>query len=137
MIVKDLSNSFNPVPKPKFKENKRKTKEKGTKSKEIKKKSSKLAKLERDRFSIITKDFSKCYICQIETEDLEKHEVFAGRNRQTSMKFGLVIPVCQKCHEKIPKTKTLNQNLHKIGQKAFEKKHKNENFIKLFGKNYL
>ena len=53
------------------------------------------------------------------------------------MKYGLVIPVCRKCHKKIPKTKTLNQKLHKVGQKAFEKNYKTENFIKLFGKNYL
>ena len=137
MVVSDLSKSFNPVPKPKFKEKQREIKEKNTKFKEIKKKSSKLAKLERDRFSIITDDFTKCYICQRKTKLIEKHEIFGGSNRPTSMKYGLVIPVCRNCHQIIPKTKTLNQKLHKVGKKAFEKRYKTENFIKLFGKNYL
>lgn len=48
MIVTDLSNSFNPVPKKKAEKKKEVT--------TIKKKSKKLAKLEKNRFSIITKD---------------------------------------------------------------------------------
>ena len=127
MIVTDLSKSFNPVPKIKTEKKKQVTR--------IKKKSNKLAKLEKSRFSIITIDLSKCYICGAKKEDL--HEVFAGRNRQASMKYGLVIPVCRNCHKMIPKNKTLNENLHKVGQKAFEKHYKTENFIQIFGKNYL
>ena len=127
MIVTNLKNSFNPVPKIKT--------EKKKEIAEIKQKSNKLAKLEKNRFSIITKNLNKCYICRAKKDDL--HEVFAGRNRQNSMKYGLVIPVCRNCHEMIPKNKTLNENLHKVGQKAFEKHYKTENFIQIFGKNYL
>ena len=133
MIVTDLSKKFIPVPKPKD----RKVNKDEHKSKQLKKKSKKLAKLEKDRYSIITNDFTKCYICQRETKELDKHEVFAGRNRQTSMKYGLVIPVCRKCHKLIPKNKTLNQKLHEVGQKAFKKHYKTENFIEIFGKSYL
>ena len=53
------------------------------------------------------------------------------------MQYGLVIPICRKCHQMIPKDKTLNEKLHKIGQKVFEKHYKTENFIQEFGKNYL
>ncbi len=128
MIVTDLSNSFHPVPK--------EASQKKTETKHIKKKSSKLAKLENNRFSIITNNLDKCYICKkAKKEDL--HEVFGGRNRQISMKYGLVIPVCRKCHDTIPKSKTLTQKLHEVGQKAFEKEYKSENFIKVFGKSYL
>ncbi len=132
MLVRDLSKSFHPVPKPKDIEKMRKEK-----PKTISKKSKKLAKLEKDRFSIITKEFDKCYVCRREVKNLEKHEVFGGRNRQTSMKYGLVIPVCRTCHSLIPEMKPLNEKLHKVGQKAFEKKYKNENFTEIFGKNYL
>ncbi len=128
MIVTDLSKSFYPVPKIK---NKEKTKE----ITKIKNKSYKLAKLENNRFSIITNNLDKCYICSSKKEDL--HEVFEGKNRQISMKYGLVIPVCRKCHKLIPKDKTLREKLHQVGQKAFEKHYKTENFIKVFGKNYL
>ncbi|MCI9001151.1 MAG: hypothetical protein HFJ26_09875 [Clostridia bacterium] len=129
MIVTDLSNSFHPVPK--------QTSQKSSqKSSQIKKKSKKLAKLENNRFSIITNNLDKCYICKkAKKEDL--HEVFGGRNRQTSMKYGLVIPVCRKCHNSIPKSKTLTQKLHEVGQKAFEKEYKSKNFIQIFGKSYL
>ena len=127
VLVTDLSNSFNPVPKIKQKAEQ--------KSEQLKKKSKKLAKLENNRFSIITNNLEKCYICGAKKEDL--HEIFAGRNRQLSMKYGLVIPICRKCHKMIPKDKTLNEKLHKVGQKAFKKTYKKENFIKIFGKNYL
>ena len=127
MLVTDLSNSFNPVPKKKQKAEQ--------KNEQLKKKSKKLAKLENNRFSIITNDLDKCYICGAKKEDL--HEVFAGKNRQMSMKYGLVIPVCRKCHKMIQKDKTLNEKLHKVGQKKFKKIYKKENFIKIFEKNYL
>lgn len=127
MIVTDLSNSFNPCPKNITKKEKIKTR--------IKQKSNKLAKKEKDRFSIITNDLDKCYICKSKKQDL--HEIFGGRNRQVSMKYGLVIPVCRKCHQNIEKDKTLNEKIHKVGQKMFKKHYKNENFIQIFEKNYL
>lgn len=72
MIVKDLSNSFNPVPKPL---QKNRTVEKSTeKSAEIRKKSNKLVKLEKNRFSIITNNLEKCYFCS--NKKMELHETF-------------------------------------------------------------
>lgn len=127
MIITDLSNEFHPVPKGSLKSS--------VKSSQIKKKSKKLAKLERNRFSIITNDLEHCYMCGAKKEDI--HEIFAGRNRQVSMKYGLVIPVCRKCHDLIPKSKSLTKSLHEVGQKAFEKRYKTENFVQVFGKNYI
>lgn len=127
MIVKDLSNSFNPVPK--------KIVEKKKEVTELKKKSNKLAKLEKNRFSIITNDLEKCYFCSAKKKDL--HEIYEGKNRQVSMKYGLVIPICRKCHTKVTNDKTLQDKLHKVGQKAFKKHYKTENFIQIFGENYL
>ena len=90
---------------------------------------------ENNRFSIITENLDKCFICGAKKEEL--HEVFEGKNRQMSMKYGLVIPICRKCHKSIPNNKTLREKIHKVGQKAFKNRYKNENFIKIFGKNYL
>ena len=129
-IVTDLSNSFNPVPK-----TLQKSAEKTKKSAEIKKKSNKLAKVEKNRFSIITNDLEKCYFCGAKKKDL--HELIEGKNRQVSMKYGLVIPICRKCHIKVTNDKTLQDKLHKVGQKAFKKHYKTENFIQIFGENYL
>ena len=136
MIVTDLSNSFNPVPKT----GQKKT-ESPFKSGQMKKKSNKLAKLERNRFSIITKDLEHCYLCtkqgikNISKDDL--HELIEGKNRQVSMKYGLVIPICRKCHEIVTNDKTLQDKLHKVAQKEFKKHYKSENFVQIFGKNYL
>lgn len=135
MIVTNLSNSFNPVPKETQQRNKQSSAKNTEKKAEIKKKSKKLAKLERNRFSIITNDLERCYICKAKKNDL--HEIFGGSNRQASMKYGLVIPVCRKCHDMIPKSETLTENLHEVGRKAFKKNYKTENFVQIFGKNYL
>lgn len=133
MVVKDLSNSFNPVPKSEQK--------KVQKTGQIKQKSKKMARLEKNRFSIITKDLEHCYVCtqkglkNISKEDL--HEIFGGRNRKRSIEFGLVIPLCRKCHNLIENDETLKQKWHKVGQKEFKKYYKTENFVQIFGKNYL
>lgn len=127
MIVKDLSNSFYPLPKPKKTEKNRTV--------HIKKKSGRLAKLERNRYSIITDDLKHCYICK--QSKWELHEIFGGRNRQASMKYGLVIPACRKCHKKIPNDETLKKNLYEVAKKEFKKHYKSENFIEIFGKNYI
>ncbi len=127
MIVKDLSSSFNPVPKPLQKA--------ANKTAEIKKKSKKLAKLEKDRFSILTNDLEHCYICKAKKQDL--HELIGGRNRKLSMKYGLVIPVCRKCHRIIENDETLKEKWHKVAQKEFKKHYKSENFMQIFGKSYL
>ena len=86
--------------------------------KAIKKKRNKLAKLEKNRFSIITKDLEHCYLCikqgimDIPKDDF--HELCEGKNRQVSMKYGLVIPICRKCHNLVTNDKTLQDKLHKV-----------------------
>ena len=65
------------------------------------------------------------------------HELIEGKNRQVSMKYGLVIPICRKCHEIVTNDKTLQDKLHKVAQKEFKKHYKSENFVKIFGENYL
>ncbi len=101
----------------------------------IKQKSSKLAKLEKNRFSILTNDLEHCCICKTKKQDL--HELIGGKNRQASMKYGLVIPVCRKCHSLIENDETLKQKWHKVAQKEFKKHYKTENFMQIFGKSYL
>ena len=126
MIVTDLSNSFHPVPKlspkisPKSDKNER----------QIKKKSSKLAKLEKNRFSIITNNLDKCYFCN--NKKMELHEIFRGRNRQKCMKWGLVVPICIKCHSKITIDKEFSSVLEQRAKQIFIKKYGKEKFIEEF-----
>lgn len=121
----DLSKEFHPVPKPP------KTKKK--KPKTIKKKSSKLAKLERNRYSIITYNLDICYVCKKHKKD-HLDEVFGGRNRQTSMKYGLVIPICFKCHRELTDNPLKKKAIQEEAKQKFIKKYSEEKFIKEFGR---
>ena len=121
----DLAKEFHPVPKPP------KTKKK--KPKTIKKKSSKLAKLERNRYSIITYNLDICYVCKKHKKD-HLDEVFGGRNRQTSMKYGLVIPICFKCHRKLTDNPLLKKEIQEEAKQKFIKKYSEEKFINEFGR---
>ena len=125
MIVKDLSNSFNPVPKIKSKENSKRFKE-------IKKKSKKLAKLERQRDKNLDK-YGECEYCHREFKHLDPHEVYGGSNRQRSMKYGFVKKLCRECHS----NEKIHEQLKIDTQKEFEKNHTREEFIKIIGQSFI
>lgn len=76
-----------------------------------KKRSSKLAKLERNRFSLFTDNMNKCYFCPNKKD--HTHEIFCGRNRQNSMKYGLCLPICESCHSKYQNNFLFNKEWHK------------------------
>ena len=123
MIIKDLSKKFNPVPK---------NQKAAKKQVEIKKKSSKLAKLERTR----DKDRVKCWKCDYCHEysaRLDPHEVYGGSNRKRSIEHNFVKNLCRKCHE----NEKILKKLKIEEQKEFEKTHTREEFIQIFGKSYL
>lgn len=66
----------------------------------MKYKTRKLKELERNRFSILTNDDTRCYHCN-GIHNLTWHELFEGRNRQQSMKYGCCIRLCVRCHRKL------------------------------------
>ena len=101
----------------------------------IKKKSNKLAKLERNRTSLFTADLEHCIICGKAKEQL--HEVFYGRNRLNSIRYNIVIPICLKCHLEMHKNKALQNEYHKKGQVLFNETYPDLDFIEIFGRNYL
>ena len=103
----------------------------------IKSKTNNLSKLERNRFSILTNDLDHCIICGLKKDNL--HEIYQGRNRPNSMKYGLVLPLCIYHHRLIHSDINLQEYYHKLGQKKFmEYYHKSkEEFRKIFYRNYL
>ena len=131
MIVKNLSNSFNPVPKSGSK-NVKETVKSDSKNVKIKKKSSKLAKLERQRDKDIVKE-GICDYCHKYSKRLDPHEVYGGSNRKRSMKNKFIKMLCPKCHS----NEEIINKLRKDVQKEYEKFHTREEFIKLIGKSYL
>ena len=109
--------------------------------KPIKKRSNRLARAEKNRYSIIANDLTKCIICG--KKPVNKHEIFYGTGkRQLSIKYGLVIPLCiDYHHNQIKQTgihfdKQLCDYWHIKGQEAFEKEYPDIGFLEIFGKNY-
>ena len=102
----------------------------------LKNKSIELAKLEKNRFSIIYNKDDKCCMCP-NTTNLTWHEIYRGRNRQNSMKYGLCLRLCIKCHEIYQENKEFNDYWHIQGQLAFIKSYPNLDFMKIFKTNYL
>ena len=98
-------------------------------------KSSKLAKLERNRFSILTNNMEVCFICKMPASDI--HEVYAGAKRQVSMENGFCIPLCRRCHNIITKNYQEDVKLRVRCQKEYEKTHTREEFLDLIHRNYI
>lgn len=96
-------------------------------------KTNKQKQLEKNRFSIFTNNFNKCYYCGKESKKLDLHEVYGGSNRTRSIKYGLVVPLCRICHSNEEIIKYLRIKL----QKEFEKKHTRDEFIEITGKSYI
>lgn len=99
-------------------------------------KSKKMAKLEKNRFSVFTTDLEHCYLCGRKKEEL--HEIYAGRNRINSMKYGFVLPLCHECHSQNQNNSLFNEFWHKGGQIYWEFNIGSRNeFLAIFRRNYL
>ena len=127
MIVTDLSNSFHPVPK-----NGQEKTESLPKSGQIKKKSSKQAKLERQRDKDMIKE-GICEFCGKYSKRLDPHEIFGGSNRKRSIKHKFVKLLCRECHS----NENIINQLKIDTQKEYEKTHTRAEFIAIVGRSYL
>lgn len=95
----------------------------------------KIKRLERMRFSIITKDLTKCYVCKAPKNDI--HEIYEGAKRITSMKYGCCLPVCRKCHMRFHNDREFALQYKRLFQKAFNHYYPTLDFVSLFHINYL
>lgn len=100
------------------------------------KKNSKLVALEKSRWSLFTSNVNECMFCK-STHSLTWHEIFCGRNRRNSMKYGLCLRMCLKCHQNKQENKSFNDFWHKKGQTKFEDIYPDLKFEDIFKKNYL
>lgn len=103
--------------------------------KELKKKSNKLKQLESKRNSILTDNLKICYICNKKKKD-DLHEIFGGSNRQKSMIWGLVIPICRECHDEWDVNESLRKQIQQEAKEEFIKRNTKEKFREEFGKYY-
>lgn len=92
--------------------------------------------------SLLTDDFTKCYLCGF-TNGLELHHCWHGTaNRKLADEDGLVVPLCNNCHHKRlhdNPNKTLDHNLMKIAEQAWLDHNNAEisDFIRRYGENIL
>lgn len=142
MVIKDLSNSFNPYPKNGFeiKVRKQEVKKNKTKNKQAKK---------RDKKELIT-DFcimpkNNSYSVKRTRKYNERHEVYFSRAyRNKSIKDGLIVFLTEEDHRGTygvhgKKGDKLNRKLKRIAQKAWMNYYKKtkEEFIERYGKSNL
>lgn len=100
-------------------------------------KSNKLNKLEKNRYSVFYEDLSKCCYCGSNYQ-ISKHEIYEGKNRQNSMKYGFVLPLCLSCHRNLQENKKFNDYWKIKAQKYFEENiGTREEFLSIFRRNYL
>lgn len=95
----------------------------------------KIRELEYNRFSILTNDLTRCYVCGKTKDHL--HEIFFGKNRVNSMIYGCVVPLCFTCHNKVHNNHQLDIILKQKAQIKFEELYPNLDFISIFHKSYI
>lgn len=89
--------------------------------------------------SIIQKN-KQCFICGT-SYNLHDHHIFAGSNRKNSEKTGLKVWLCYTHHNGSNYSPHFNREveleLKRIAQAKYEETHTREEFMSIFGKNYL
>ena len=90
--------------------------------------------------TIMTVEEGRCFLCGRYGE-MECHHIFGGANRINSTKYGLVVPLCHACHNEPPNGVHFNRErmdeLKAAGQRKFESIASHEEFMRIFGENYL
>lgn len=89
----------------------------------------------------ILQNEKKCFICGTHL-GLHCHHIFGGNaNRKKSEKYGLKIWLCGRHHnlsnEGIHFNKAVDLSVKRKAQEKFEETHTREEFMQIFGKNYL
>ena len=107
----------------------------------------KLKRRKKHKASILQEKGSPCYLCMKMRPHYEwkravhEHHIFGGSNRDKSEAEGLKVYLCLEHHisgkEAVHNNAEMIKVLRQDGQRAFEKTHTREEFMKLFGKNYL
>lgn len=82
----------------------------------------------------------RCYATG-RTDNLDRHHIWKASRRKLSEKYGMWVylnhSVHQKMHDHNSPYETLEEDLKRIGQKAFEREGSREEFVSIFGANYL
>lgn len=82
----------------------------------------------------------RCELCGRETTCVRHHVFFGTANRKLSEKYGMVAMLCPDCHTNsgraVHRNRLYDLKLKQSYQVEFEKRYPDEDFIKVFGRNY-
>jgi hypothetical protein len=88
--------------------------------------------------SILHEKWGGCFLCG--NPAVEEHHVFGGPNRANSEKYGLKVYLCHAHHNEPPTgvhfNADLRAGLQAWAQAEFERVYPQEDFVKIFGRNY-
>lgn len=72
--------------------------------------------------SIMTDDMGSCYVCGARADEI--HHCMHGPDKKLSEKYGLMAPLCRKCHSKVHHVGgELDRILKQDAQRAFIRKY--------------
>lgn len=81
-------------------------------------------------------DTEWCFECGNPATDT--HHLVNGPNRTNSEKYGLTVRLCRECHAKLHDSDNgMALRYKRIAQAAFEYKYSYEEWMEIFGRNYL
>ena len=87
----------------------------------------------------IIQDKEECWFCK--DTFVEEHHCFGGANRKFSEKYGLKVYLCHNHHNEPPFGVHFNKEamdkIRRVAQAKFEETHTREEFMRIFGRNYL
>lgn len=89
--------------------------------------------------SIIQEDTDYCFVCGRYGTEIH-HVMFGTANRKLSDKYGLVIGLCYEHHRGrtgVHQNRELDLTMKRVAQREFIKTYQNEDFLAVFGRNYL
>lgn len=82
----------------------------------------------------------ECYICKT-TQAIQRHHVYFGNGyRKLSDKYGMVVDLCVGHHtgsHGVHFNRTLDLQLKRESQEWFEQERSRDEFMRIFGRNYL
>ena len=90
--------------------------------------------------SVLQDDDGRCYYCGLPSEDLVRHEVFHGPNRDKSKALGTWVHMCPSCHDRLHRIDaSMDWLVKRWGQMEAMKHYKwtIDSFRMMFGRNYL
>jgi hypothetical protein len=81
----------------------------------------------------------ECWVCG-HTYPIETHHIFGAANRKNSEKYGLKVYLCKAHHtgdNGVHFNKRLDLELKRMAQGYFEEEYGHDEFMRVFGRNYL